>query len=85
MPSVDQRGALPALLDELPRRLAERSWQWEWADIRRDLLPLAEVEVRDGEQWYPLRTALKGVAGKVCQAVGVSILPPVRPMENMVP
>jgi len=73
------------LLDELKRRLAQRGVEAEWADIRRDLLALAEVEVRDGEHWYLLRTALQGAAGKVCQATGVSIPPPLRPWENVVP
>ncbi|MBW1952479.1 MAG: transposase, partial [Deltaproteobacteria bacterium] len=51
-----------------------------------DLLALAEVEVRQGEQWYYLRTALQGVAGKVLQATGVKIPSPVRPRdENVVP
>ena len=50
-----------------------------------DFLALAEVEVRDGEHWYLLRTALQGVAGKVCQAAGVSIPPPMRPLKNVVP
>jgi hypothetical protein len=73
------------LLDELKRRLAQRGWQAEWADMRRDLLALAEVEVRDGDHWYLLRTALQGAAGKICQAAGVSIPPPMRPLENVVP
>jgi len=73
------------LLDELQRRVADRGWNFEWADMRRDLLALAEVEVRDGDQWYLLRTALQGVAGKICQAVGVTLPPPVRPLENVVP
>lgn len=74
------------LLDELKRRLAERSWELEWQDVRRDLLSLAEVEVRQGEQWYYLRTALQGVAGKVIQAAGVKIPSPVRPKDkNVVP
>ena len=58
------------LLDELQCRLAQRGVKAEWADLRRDLLALAEVEVRDGEHWYHLRTALQGVAGKVCKAAG---------------
>jgi len=73
------------LIDELKRRLAQRAVEAEWADIRRDILALAEVEVRDGEHGYLLRTALQGVAGKVCQAAGVSIPPPMRPGENVVP
>jgi hypothetical protein len=34
--------------------LQDRGWQGEWAGIRRDLLALTEVEVRDGDQWYLL-------------------------------
>jgi len=40
---------------------------------------------RDGEQWYHLRTALPGVAGKVLQAAGVAIPPPVKPAGDVVP
>ena len=73
------------LVDELRCCLAARGWQLEWADIRRDLAALAEVEVREGEHWYLLRTALQGVAGKVLPAVGVAIPPPVRPLPEAVP
>jgi hypothetical protein len=74
------------LLDELKRRLSQRGWQLEWADIRRDLAALMEIEVRQGEDWYYLRTALPGVAGKALQAAGVAIPPAVRPIpENVVP
>ena len=53
---------------------------------RFEQLVIAEVEVRQGEQWYHLRTALTGVAGKVLQATGVKITAPVRPQEdNAVP
>ena len=55
-------------------------------DVRRPRRPaglacgrLPEVEVRDEESWYLLRTALQGVAGKVLQAVGVAPLS-VRPL-----
>ena len=57
----------------------------EWDAIRRDLESLAEVEVREGEQWYLLRTALQGVTGKVLQSVGVAVPPPVRPLQVVVP
>ncbi|MFQ5947000.1 MAG: IS1634 family transposase [Anaerolineae bacterium] len=73
------------LVDELQRRLATQGQRLEWADIRRDLEALAEVEVREGKQWYLLRTQLQGVAGKVLQAVGVAIPPPVRPAPDVVP
>jgi Transposase DDE domain len=73
------------LADELQRCLAARGWRLEWADLRRDLTALAAVEVRDGEHWYLLRTALQGAAGKVLQAVGVAVPPPVRALPAVVP
>ena len=71
------------LMDELRRRLGERGWKLEWDAVRQDLEALAEVEVREGEQWYLLRTALQGAAGKVLQAVGVAVPPPVRPALSL--
>lgn len=70
---------------ELKQRLEARESKLEWDVIRRDLESLAEVEVRDGEQWYLLRTALQGVTGKVLQAVGVALPPAMRTIENVVP
>ena len=67
------------LFDELKRRLAARGWDLEWNDICHDLEALAEVEVREDEERYLLRTPLQGVTGKVLQAVGVAIPPTVRP------
>ncbi len=67
------------LFDELKHCLASRGWDLEWNDIRHDLQSLSEVEVREGENIYLLRTPLQGVAGKVLQAVGVAIPPTVRP------
>ena len=58
---------------------------FEWDIIRQDLEALSEVEVRQGEQWYVLRTALQGVAGKVIQSIGVAVPPSVRIMQNVVP
>jgi len=73
------------LMHELRERLAAKGCQVEWDHLCQDLEALAEVEVRDGDQWYRLRTALQGVAGKVLQAVGVAIPPPAQPMSNVVP
>lgn len=72
------------LFDEMERRVAAKGWNFEWDAIRQDLKALAEVEVRDGDQRYLLRTALQGVAGKVLQAVRVAIPPPVRPVPDVV-
>lgn len=73
------------LVDELERRLEQRGWTLEWDVIRQDLEALCEVEVREGSQWYLLRTALQGVAGKVLQAAGVAPPPPVRLATSVVP
>lgn len=70
---------------ELEQRLQQQGQQWEWEVIRQDLESLGEVEVREGEQWYLLRTALQGITGKLLQTVGVAIPPPVRPLANVVP
>lgn len=71
---------------ELRQRLEAQNSRLEWDIIRRDLESLAEVEVRDGKQWYLLRTTLQGVAGKVLQATGVAPPPAVRPITtNAVP
>ncbi len=73
------------LVDELERRLKAKGWKLEWDTVKQDLEALAQVEVRDGEQWYLLRTALQGMAGKVLQAAGVAIPPSAHPIENVVP
>jgi transposase len=73
------------LADELKRRLASQGLKLEWDVIRQDLQALDQALVREGDQWYLLRSPLQGVAGKVLQAAGVAIPPPVQPMENVVP
>lgn len=73
------------VVDELRKRLEARGWQLEWQDILRDLEALYEVEVFEGQQRFLLRTELRGVCGKVLQAVGVAIPPPVRPLADVVP
>jgi len=73
------------LVDDLKRRLASQRLKLEWDVIRQDLQALDQAPVREGEQWYLLRSPIQGVAGKVLQASGVAIPPPVRPTENVVP
>lgn len=73
------------LVDELKRRLASQGLKPEWDVIRQDLQALDQAEVREGDQWYLLRSPLQGVAGKVLQAAGVAVPPTVRPRENVVP
>lgn len=73
------------LMDELKRRLASQGLKLEWDMIRQDLSALVQTEVREGDQWYLLRSPLQGTAGKVLQAAGVAIAPPVRPAPPVVP
>ena len=49
--------------------------------VEDGLEALGEVQVREGEQWYSLRTALQGVSGKVLQSVGVAVPPSIRPVS----
>jgi len=73
------------LMDELKRRLGEKGLKIEWDVVRQDLEALEQARVREGEQWYLLRSPLQGAAGKVLQAVGVAAPPAVRPVEDVVP
>lgn len=63
---------------EICVRLEKRGHDVEWADVLRDLAEVREVEVRHRGKDYVLRPPLQGVAGKVFQAVGVAVPPPVR-------
>jgi transposase len=66
------------LMHELDQRLAKRGWRLEWADVVRDVQQLRTVEVEQDGKRYALRSPLQGVCGKVLQAVGVAVPPPVR-------
>ena len=72
------------LRDEL-KPLSAQGLELEWGAVRQDLKSLVEVEAREGEQWYWLRTALQGTTGKVLKAVGVAIPPTLRPAPAVVP
>jgi transposase len=66
------------LRDELQRRLLERKWQLEWADVLRDLDQLQEIELKVQDKSYVMRTETKGATGKVFQACGVALPPNMR-------
>ncbi|MCR4392593.1 MAG: hypothetical protein NUV94_07555, partial [Candidatus Acetothermia bacterium] len=67
-----------AVRHELGARLGKRGHEVEWADVVRDVTEVREVEVRHRGKDYILRPPLRGVSGKVFQAAGVAIPPPVR-------
>ena len=66
------------LRKELDRRLEERSYSFEWADIKQDLKTLQEVEIEDNGKALALRTECLGICAKIFQSVGVAIPPTIR-------
>jgi transposase len=61
------------LRKELDRRLEKRGHTFEWADIKKDLKALQEVQIQDSGKSLALRTECLGTCGKIFQAVGVAI------------
>ena len=61
------------LVKELYRRLEKAGCDFEWADIKQDLSALQEITLEDSGRKLAVRSACKGVCGKVFQAVGVAI------------
>ena len=58
---------------ELERRLRDKGMKLEWSDILRDTLGVEIVHVKVGNKGYTLKLPIKGVAGKVFQAVRVKM------------
>ena len=71
-----------ALRQELQERLTDKGLALEWADVLQDLEALRMVRLKSGGSLCELRTAPRGVAGKVLQAVGVSLGPSIRFLEQ---
>ena len=61
------------LIKELYRRLEKAGHNFEWADIKQDLSALQEITLEDNGKKLAIRSACKGVCGKVFQAVGVAL------------
>ena len=68
------------LRDELERRLAQRGYKLEWADILQDLERLQEIELTVNAKGYRLRTETAGCVGKLFQACGVALPPELQPL-----
>ena len=66
------------VLKELEARLDAHGSILEWADIKRDLRALQEVEVESEDRTWYLRTDVRGVCHEVLQATGVAVPPTVR-------
>ena len=61
------------LIKELYRRLEKAGHDFEWADIKQDLSALQEITIEENDKKLAIRSACKGVCGKVFQAVGVAL------------
>ncbi len=68
------------LRDELERRLAQRGYKLEWADILQDLERLQQIELTVNAKGYRLRTDTEGCVAKVFQACGVALPPQLEPL-----
>ncbi|MGA2642396.1 MAG: transposase [Spirochaetia bacterium] len=66
------------VLKELEARLEAHGSILEWADIKRDLRALQEVEVESEERTWYLRMDVRRVCHEVLKAAGVGIPPTVR-------
>lgn len=70
------------LMKELEDRFEAKGYQLEWADVIRDLDRLEEVEIEQDSKRFLLRTQTQGVCGKVFQAVGVALPPPLQQIHT---
>ena len=62
----------------LEQRLAEKGESWEWAEIRRGLDNLQEVEAVFQGKRFVLRSQVLGQAHKAFMAAGVALPPTLR-------
>jgi transposase len=66
------------LLKELEHSLIQAGHDFEWEVVKQDLKALQEVVIEENGKTFVLRTASKGLCGKVFQAVGVAMPPTIR-------
>ncbi len=61
------------LRKELERCLEENGYEYEWAEIKRDLSALQETEIEENEKKIIIRSKCQGVCSNIFQAVGVAL------------
>lgn len=66
------------LRKELDKRLEKLGMDYEWNDIKRDLVALQEVTLEEDHSKLAIRTACRGVCNDVFKAVGVAMPPTIR-------
>ena len=70
------------LRKELEDRLEAAGFDFEWADVVRDLDALTQTEINHENKRFMLRSTARGVCGKVFQAVGVAMPPTVCRLDS---
>jgi hypothetical protein len=63
------------VLKELEARLDAHGSILEWADIKRNLRALQEMEVESEDRTWYLRTDVRGVCHEVLKAAGLAVPP----------
>ena len=61
------------LKKELDKRLEQHGMEYEWNDIKRDLIALQEVTIEEENKKLAIRTACRGTCADVFKAVGVAL------------
>jgi hypothetical protein len=61
------------LRKELDQRLADQKHRFEWSDIKQDLKALKQVEIKEADKHFAIRSECKGVCGKIFQSVRVAL------------
>jgi hypothetical protein len=66
------------LKKELDERLVSQCFQFEWADVKRNLKALHDVIMEENGKRLAVRTVCQEIRGKVFKAVGVAVPPTIR-------
>ena len=69
------------LRKDLDQCLAAHKHRFEWSDIKQDLKALKQVEIKEGDKRFAIRSECKGVCGKVFQSVRVALPPTIKELH----
>ena len=66
------------LRKELDKRLQKQGMDYEWNDIKRDLVALQEVTLEEEHSKLAIRTKCHGISANIFKATGVALPPAIR-------
>ena len=64
-------------------RLESKGWKLEWSQVVEDVDSLEEIRLMHHGNHFVLRSDVKGVAGKVFQALGIALPPVLKQTESL--